>query len=134
MTGIRMTIIRSENIKPFDCDETLVLHNINNPAYSELPLIQVDDAVTGGSIEVRVNENMVRLLEEEKSRGATVVVWSRGGYQWAADVVKALDINLSVDIIMSKPTFYFDDTPVEKWMESRVYLTPETSYKNLTKE
>lgn len=127
-----MKVIKNENIKPFDVDETLVLHNLE--AYPELLEADIKDAVTGGSIKVKVHEAMVRLLREEKSRGATVIVWSRGGYQWAYDVIEALDLIPYVDIVMSKPCFYFDDSTVEKWMESRVYLDPGINYKNVTKE
>ncbi len=137
---MKPAVIANENIKFFDIDETLVLHDIET--YPNLPTVFVRDHVLEDYakdgiyrfVEVKAHTNMIRLLQEEKARGATIIVWSRGGYRWARDVVEALDLNTQVDFIMSKPLAYFDDSPCEHWMESRIYLDPKSSYKNLTEE
>lgn len=50
------------------------------------------------------------------------MVWSAGGGDWAEAVVKALGIEEMVDIVMSKPSWYYDDKPCEDWMGKQIYL------------
>ncbi len=129
-----MKVIEHEDIVPFDVDDTLVMHC---PVSSIPPGERVDvyDAVTGGFIPMRMNKPMIRLLKETSHRGSYVIVWSRGGCRWAADVVKALDLVLYVDHVQTKFTRYCDDTPVDKWAPDRIYLGPDVLYKqNVTKQ
>jgi hypothetical protein len=56
-------------------------------------------------------------------------VWSRGGYEWAANAVRALDLVKYVDEVVTKPMVYFDDKHVTEWLPYRVYLQPEMIYK-----
>lgn len=131
-----MLIIKNEYIAPFDVDDSLVMH-MRVDAIPEGDRVDVYDALTGKFIPMRINRPMVRLLQDCKQRGAYVRVWSRGGWQWASDVVKALSLTYFVDSVESKPTQYYDDTPVEKWMVDRIYLSPDQNYKqvtNVTKE
>lgn len=129
-----MLTIKNENIKPFDCDGTLVEHvPLDKIAPGES--LDVYDYVTKSFIRVRINKPMVRLLREEKARGAYIIVWSRGGYRWASDVIKALDLVDYVDICLSKPLAYFDDSEVSTWMKDRVFIESNVPYKlTLTKE
>lgn len=127
-----MLTINSERIIPCDVDNTLILHGSSNPLLRD---VLVPCKLGDGMIKLKINEPMVRLLREEKQRGAYIIVWSRGGYQWAEDVVTALGIENIVDLVLSKPLVYFDDKPVNEWLLDRVYLTPDTPYKNqITKE
>jgi hypothetical protein len=125
-----MIIIKSENIKPFDVDETLVttagLNDAPGGWYAD-----VEDPISG-HIHVRINAAMVRLLKEEAARGSFVIVWSRGGYQWAANVVKALGLNKYVNLVISKPLVYFDDKDAAEWLTSgqRVFLDFNVKYKS----
>lgn len=130
-----MQIITSELIRPFDIDGTLILHRSAAEMSAHLyELVEVFDEVTEKYLVLGVNTNMVRLLKEEKLRGGTVIAWSRGGYQWAANVIRALDLEQFVDIIMSKPLVYFDDMQVESWLKDRVFIGPYENYKQVTKE
>lgn len=131
-----MNINKNENVDVYDVDGTLIIHQ--EPS-TILPGEGVDvfDAITKKFIVVRVNKPMVRLLMESKSRGAYVRVWSRGGWRWASDVIKALSLVDFVDSVESKPMVYFDDTPIEKWLPYRVFIEPDVIYKrinNQTKE
>lgn len=119
-----MTVIKNENFRPFDVDNCLIVHKDKSLMHA-----YVLDPVTGTNITVGVNEAMVRLLKEERQRGSYVVVWSRSGYEWAANVVRALYLEDCVDCVVSKPTIYFDDTPVKKWLKDRVFLGPDVQYK-----
>jgi hypothetical protein len=123
-----MRIIKSENIKPFDIDNTLILP-IDPSKVSTGRIVDVYDAITKRFIRMQVHEPNVRLLIEEAHRGAYIIVWSRSGYEWAANVIRALDLVPQVNLVLSKPLVYFDDMDVSQWLKDRVYLTPETRYK-----
>lgn len=122
-----MKLVKTENIKPFDVDGTLILSRHED--YPGNRKVSVFDPLTETFIEYIVHEPMVRLLKEEKHRGAYVIVWSRGGYEWAHNVVQALGLEDCVDLVLSKPIVYFDDTPVVDWMKDRVFLDPNCNYK-----
>ncbi len=128
VTKTKPQVVRSENVKPFDVDGTLILHAgvEGHPSFRK---ITVYDAVEKKNLEFTVHEPMVRLLLEEHHRGSFIIVWSRSGYEWANAVVEALGISDKVNFISSKPTAYFDDVPVENWLKERVFLTPDHPYK-----
>ena len=123
-----MKVIENEDVSPFDVDDTLIMTTTGVSAADSL--VEVPDPLEPSRlIKFKVNESMVRLLREQHHRGSYVIVWSRGGYEWASAVVTALGLSNSVDLIMSKPKTYFDDLPVEKWLTDRVYLEPRSNYK-----
>lgn len=129
-----MQVIRHENVVYVDVDSTLVMH-INfaaNDNYLKYVALKVVDPINSDkTILVRRNEPMLRLLEEEHHRGSFIVVHSRGGYEWAENVIKALGYNhWDKLLIMSKPLAYFDDKPVQEWLPYRVYIGPDEIYKN----
>lgn len=125
-----MRVIANEVVDFFDVDGTLVMHE--DP--STIPIgeeVRVYDSISRKTLILRANTPMIRLLKESDARGAFVIVWSRGGYQWARDVLVALNLIDHVDQVMSKPMAYFDDTPVASWLLNRVYLPPDTIYKKI---
>jgi hypothetical protein len=126
MIGIKMKIVKNEYVIFVDVDHTLIF-----PTEPKVPgiSVQVLDPVTQKWISMTGSRPMIRLLKEEKHRGAHVVVWSRGGYEWAANVIRALDLVPYVDEVISKPVAYMDDIPINKWLKHRIYLPPETIYK-----
>lgn len=126
-----MVVIKNEKVAPFDVDSTLVMHQDPESIYSSEKVF-VKDSVSGGTIVVRINRPMVRLLKEEHARGAFVIVWSRGGYQWAADVIKALGLSKCVNLVITKPGSYYDDLEVQAWLKDRIYIGPNEIYKQLT--
>lgn len=63
----------------------------------------------------------VESLKKHKLRGHTVVVWSAGGVNWAEAAVKALNLEHIVDIVISKPTFYYDDLMPNEFMGKRYF-------------
>jgi hypothetical protein len=124
-----MIVTKREDIVFFDVDLTLVL-----PATSKHgKLIKVLDPVTKGFVLQRTHNNMIRLLKEARSRGSYVVVWSRGGWEWARNVVMALCLESYVDQIMCKPLVYFDDKKVDEWLPYQVYIDPKDDYKTIIK-
>jgi hypothetical protein len=109
-----------------DVDGTLLEHTKDDT----LDYVAVPDAVNLGKyIKAVPNYNNIRILKEEHARGAFVVVWSKGGNQWAADVVVSLELSNYVDLIMDKPTAYIDDLPVEQWCRDRIFIPIDTAYK-----
>lgn len=129
---IRQTsrVIKNESIRPWDVDDTLVLHN---PSKST-PKVDILDPQSNIFVSLGIHSAMVKLLKEEFSRGSYIIVWSRGGFAWAKAVVDALELNSYVHLIMTKPLVYYDDKDVDTWMKDRVYLEPGTNYKNTTKK
>lgn len=122
-----MQIIRSESTVFVDIDDTLVTAYKSD---SRNKAVKIEDPLNPGIyLKMSVHEPMVRLVKEESHRGSFIVIWSRGGHEWATSVIKALDLQNYVNIVMSKPMVYFDDTPIEKWLTYRVYLEPEMRYK-----
>lgn len=129
-----MKIIDKENLRMWDIDDTLVMHNPYGPSTAEKfrafgAIAVVDPLNVNNKIIVYKNEPMIRLMQEEYARGSTNIVWSRGGYEWAKNVIEALGLTELVHTVMSKPLVYMDDKPVEEWMKDRVYIGPTTPYK-----
>lgn len=130
-----LKLIKNERVIMCDIDDTLVMHG-NDKQITDAKYVSIIDPIDAcNRILLRVNEPMCRLVQEELTRGSQVCFWSRGGYQWAANVVDALWMSDHLDtdgyecLVLTKPFAYFDDTPVDKWMNDRVYLTPDTVYK-----
>lgn len=122
-----MKRITSENVRPFDVDKCLIREHKGESTV--LPTAEVYDPVEDKLVKVQINKAMVRLLKEEKHRGGYVIVWSRSGNEWASNVVEALGLEKYVDLVMSKPVVYFDDTPVQDWLKDRVFLDFDFVYK-----
>lgn len=126
-----MRILENERLVMVDVDDTIVMHReFDKSIYSKVKSTRIKCRHTGEILQLEINKNMVRLLKEEHNRGSTIVVWSRGGYQWAADVITALGLEAYVDTVMSKPLVYFDDKPVTEWLTDRVYIGPDQFYKS----
>lgn len=123
-----MIITKNENVCPFDVDNTLVLPFNLDKKDSEVVFVR-DPLTPGRKILMHAHRPMIRLLKEEFSKGSHVIVWSRGGWQWAEAVVEALNLQNYVHEIKTKPMVYFDDLDVGQWLLNRVYLDPDTKYK-----
>lgn len=126
----KMAVLEYNHVCTCDIDSTLIMHV--EPAH-ELPdsLVSVIDPMDPTKIiQVLPNEPMIRILREELAAGYLVIVWSKGRYEWARAVLKALKISHKNIVIMSKPTHYMDDRPCEEWMGPRIYLPPDQIYKN----
>ncbi len=101
----------------FDVDDTLVVWNI--PAGRESETIKFDNF--GFSENLLPHHEHIKLLKQFKVRGQFVIVWSQGGPQWAAEVVKKLGLADHVDMVMAKPKWIIDDLPAAVWTK-RSYL------------
>lgn len=122
-----MKIIKSEQIICVDIDDTLVLWNKK----IKIKSILVKDPYMNKFIKVKPHYAHIQLLKEKKLRGYTIIVWSQGGYKWAETIVKVLKLESYVDLILSKPLAIIDDLPASKWLGERIYIKPNSAYKQL---
>jgi len=90
-----MIVIKNDMTTYIDCDETLVLWD--------------GDKYTP-------NEKMITQLKQHKARNHPIIVWSAGGWEWAARVVKELGLEEYVDLVIAKPRFYWDDKLAAEFM------------------
>lgn len=122
-----MRVVQNEKVTFHDVDGTLIQHGQQSGRAGYY--VTVLDPITGGYLPMQAHEPNIRLLLEEKHRGSYVVVWSRGGYEWAENVLKALNLTDKVDLVLTKPMAYFDDVPINDWLPYRVWLAPNEIYK-----
>lgn len=121
-----MIHVFNERVIPCDIDDTLIHHS---PVEGCRSVKFADPFDQNREITLWVNDPMVRIVTDEKARGAYIIVWSKGGNAWARAVIRALELTEYVDLIMTKPVTYLDDKDCNEWMKDRVYLPPTTIYK-----
>lgn len=123
-------VINNENVRPFDVDGTLVIHDYKK---YDIKTVEVFEPATKRFVTMGIHEPMIQLLKEERYRGNFILVWSRAGKQWADNVVMALGLEDQVHLVMTKPLVYFDDIDVSEWLKDRVFLPPDAIYKTNNK-
>lgn len=89
-----MVVLKAPIVVMVDVDETLVLWE---------------------GTEYKPNFKVIEQLIRHKDRGHYVIVWSAGGVEWAARVVKELNLEHNVDVVMNKPAFMWDDKNPLDW-------------------
>lgn len=114
-----MKVIESEILIPCDIDGTLLLWGITS---GETVLFY--DPYECVHKRVGINESNLRIAKNWLSRGATLQVWSRSGYKWAQNALKAIGLEHHNILISSKPLAYIDDQACDTWMGERVNLQP----------
>lgn len=102
-------IVRNGRVATFDCDETLVTL----------------EPQPDGTRKIKGIKEHIELLKDFAHRDFFIVVWSDGGYAWAEEVVKTLQLENFVDLIMEKPIWYVDDKEATDWVMKRVYKLPD---------
>lgn len=106
----------------FDVDDTLVM-------WGRSPKLELDGIWIHTDCREKRGERLflvphkahITKMKAHKEQGATVIVWSRGGGQWAQDVVTALGLTNFVDACIPKPDIAYDDLPATE-------VLPKTSY------
>lgn len=129
-----MIVVPCVNSAWFDVDDTLIMWKSSEKAKEKYgieitcpeSLIMNEDGelVAGGSWTVKVvpHRSHIEQLKLHKSRGHLIVVWSAGGWDWANAAVKALGLEKYVDVVMSKPTWTYDDKKPEEFMPPSGYI------------
>lgn len=102
----------------FDVDSTLVFawSDITDDLARQLSSVFINNEI------FYIHDKHIQKIKEFKARNHQVVVWSAGGADWAEAVVKALQLTDLVDVVMSKPDWYFDDLSVDEWIGRRCYV------------
>lgn len=117
-----MKQIEHDNCAFFDVDDTLIMYSY--PLYEQDKAIEIKIDDDHPSVWVVPHEKHIEAVRNHKAWGNGVVVWSRSGYKWAAAVVKALDLELYVDVVMAKPFYYYDDKKCCDILGEHRYKTP----------
>lgn len=119
-----MQIIENDHVVMFDCDDTLVMwlwgYELQE-AIAEGRTKQIMDSDGKMSNTIVPHIEHIELLKRYKGKGKFIVVWTASGYDWGKAVVKGLELDQYVDLIMTKPEKYVDDLHADEFME-RVYI------------
>lgn len=101
----------------FDCDDTLVMWE-----RSESPAA-IPFNCYGREFLLVPHTKHIDKLKEHKREGFKIVVWTAGGEEWGHEVIGKLGLTEFVDVILSKPEYYYDDLPSERFLHDhkRVY-------------
>lgn len=105
-----MISLKNDNTTAFDVDQTLIYwifyteysKNHESPDYFQLKYGQE-------FCFFKKHKAHIRFLKHCKERGDFIVVWSQNGAEWAEKIVKALNLQDYVDVVMAKPTRHVDD-------------------------
>lgn len=76
----------------------------------------------GRDFSIRPIWTHVSQLVQQKLKGVNVVVWSAGGVDWAEAVVKRLGLENLVDVVITKPHFFYDDSNPEGFMGKHFFF------------
>lgn len=132
-----MIVIPSVNSVFWDVDDTLVLWNptkeqlekdgIDFECPAGLFLNEENNVTPGKPWTARLvpHKTHIEQLKKHKMRGHMIVVWSAGGYDWAEAVVKRLGLEQYVDVVISKPTWAYDDMPAERILPKVQWMKDE---------
>jgi len=118
-------VINIESTIFIDCDDTLVMWDKKLTGTQSIKVVSPHD---GSAEYLRPHAGHIKILKDRKARGSYIVVWSAGGFAWAEAVVKALELEAYVDLIMTKPHAYIDDKPAEEFMGEHIYLPYGNGY------
>lgn len=118
-----MLVLPDKDTVFWDIDDTLVVWDTWQGREDE---ILIFDEPRYRSINVVPHYEHITLLKKHKKMGKNpTVVWSAGGSEWAAAVVKKLGLEEYVDVIMCKPKYYYDDLHCTEFMGEHRYKTPK---------
>lgn len=110
---MKPVVFTNDNVVYCDVDDTLVIWDYP----IELELYDAIEFNNYGYKQLLLpNYNNIQSLKEFKLRGALVVVWSQSGGAWANEVVKKLQLEDVVDLVISKPKWLIDDLPASEFM------------------
>lgn len=125
---VKMIKLPDKNTAYVDVDDILVLWTI--PAGQEEQAIIILDCADEPVV-VLPHYRHIQAIKEHKARGHCVVVWSQGGSDWAEKVVIALNLTEYVDLVISKPSWFYDDIPAHLFMSEtqRFWRDPNKSTK-----
>lgn len=116
-----MKAIKNHKVITCDCDDTLILWDKSE--YVSQPKVVISYA--GYNSEVVIHQKNRNLLIKLAKLGYSIVVWSATGYDWAIEVVKALQLEDYVTLCLTKPSYYLDDKEATTWIGERLWREPK---------
>lgn len=102
-----MRVLKNDKILFCDVDDTLVLYDYPENADN---LISVVHPISKSVDILLPHKEHIGILRKFSKQGFFIVVWSLGGWYWAEAVVLALGLKKIVNLVMSKPAYYIDDS------------------------
>ena len=132
-----MFVLPCKQTTYFDVDDTLIMWKASSEQLDAYGVTIVQPISTvfnedGEEVEIggwtqRVlpHRKHIEQLKKHKLRGHTIIVWSQGGYDWAAAAVKALELENFVDLAISKPIWIYDDKKPVEFMPSPIWMSDE---------
>ena len=119
-----MKIIASEQILYVDVDYTLLIWSADLQSGSPFY-----DPYEEKFKKVKIHYPHLEIVKDRLKRGATIILHSQSGYEWAASAARCLGLDKEEKVIvMSKPIGYIDDKPCEKWMGDHINLDINDPY------
>lgn len=114
-----MQVIEGDNAIYFDVDNTLIMWNPDpmDPNNMWIPSLK-----TGELVQLLPHKKHIDLLKHHARVGNTVIVWSKSGPQWAKHIVEQLYLTTYVDLVVGKPSCFYDDLKPEQFMGSHRYF------------
>ena len=118
--------VKDGGVVAFDCDDTLIMWHVPKDYVGSLVTTNLNGFKDRGI----PNLHAIDHLKKMKARCYAIIVCSAGGSEWAEAVVKALELEDFVDVVMPKIDFHLDDVPdptdkIGKWqyinLEGTVY-------------
>jgi len=110
-----MLSMKNNLVVCFDVDDSLLFWD--TPKTTEgVPYIMLNNR------KVYVHHEHVDILKKYSDRGYIVIVWSKGGGEWAEKAVKSIGLEKYVHFTMNKPSSIYDDLEPCKWMPKANYV------------
>lgn len=105
-----MLTLKDDKVIFTDVDDTLIIWPHNLHKYPNIETFEI--GINGPKMIVAANLEMIQFLHSVAAAGVSIVVWSRSGYAWAEHVVKVLQLDNIVSMVVSKPYMFMDDKPI----------------------
>lgn len=102
----------------FDLDDTLVYWGHSSEPFDGSVKIEA----LGHTHYVKTHSVHIAQLKAHKVRGHTIIVWSKGGAEWAYAAIVALGLCDYVDLVIEKPQWLYDDAEYNDFLPKRYFL------------
>jgi hypothetical protein len=123
-----MRVLNTEQLLCCDVDGTLLMWGTEWCNDREKRAF-FTDPYNGNVATVNINTANLKIVRDRLARGATIMVWSQSGWQWAKACVEALGLEDEEKVVVTtKPLAYIDDKTCEKWMGDHINLDMNDAY------
>lgn len=118
--------LKKERVVYSDVDDTLIAWEPEKyPDHDPADIITFTDDY--GQWHFLKNTRNIQFIKNLKRQGYGVVVWSAAGAEWANKVVKMLELEPYVDVVLSKPEIAVDDLlDAKRIIKTVIWIDPMT--------